>query len=159
MKVCRGRRGIGPLILNLGTRWRWVDLTPCPVILYLWTFSEVWEVVLSLEMVLCKTVCHGIVCWADLQQHCISWNVQHSLTYSPFTVPHTNHSCSVSELPLFVFVPCSYCSLSSKMAHMVTLPDVYLGGAWFKIWLRYLLASLSFLCSSSVSPTICWVGT
>jgi hypothetical protein len=25
--------------------------------------------------------------------------------------------------------------------------------------LRYLLASLSFLCSSSVSPTICWVGT
>jgi len=32
MKACMGRRGIAPLILNLGTRWRWVgNITPRPL--------------------------------------------------------------------------------------------------------------------------------
>jgi hypothetical protein len=31
MKVCGGRGGIAPLILNLGTRWRWVDSFIFPV--------------------------------------------------------------------------------------------------------------------------------
>jgi hypothetical protein len=35
MKLCNGSRGVAPLILNLGTRWRWVvNFTPQP--LYPW---------------------------------------------------------------------------------------------------------------------------
>jgi hypothetical protein len=48
-----------------------------------------------------KTVYHGIACWAD-QQHCMSWDTQHTITCS-LNVPNTHYWCSVSWLPLLMF--------------------------------------------------------
>lgn len=115
MNVYRGHGGICPL--NLCSRWRWVDLAPYPVTLYVWMFTEVQEVVFSLEMVVCE--------------NCISWHSllsRSSATLHLVRRPAQRHlfiECALHRLFMLcaltatVSVSSSLCSLSSKMAHTV----------------------------------------
>ena len=118
MKVYRGHRGKCPLILNLGSKWRWVELAQYPVTLYVWMFTEVQEVVFSLEMVVCENCIswHSLLSRSSATLHLIMGRpAQHHLF-----IEHALHRLFMQcGLTATISVLSSLCSLSNKMSHMI----------------------------------------
>jgi hypothetical protein len=117
MKVYRGHSGICPLILNLGSRWRWVNLAPYPVTLYVWMFTEVQEVVFSLGMVLCENFIsrHSLFSRYSATQHLMGCPAQHHL-FIECALHKLLMQCIFTATVNFLS---SFCPLSSKMTHVV----------------------------------------
>jgi hypothetical protein len=115
MKVYRGHGGI--CLLNLGNRWRWVDLASYPVTLCVWMFTEIQEVVFSLEMVVWENCIswHSLLSRSSVTLHLVRRPAQHHLF-----IEHALHRLFVlCVLTATVSVSSSLCPLASKMAHTV----------------------------------------
>jgi hypothetical protein len=156
MKACRGSRGVAPLILNLGIRWRWVVnympqlLYPCEnftgcTILVCTIYVTLWRITVNPWHIVCDNLKQHLRAskWLEELQK-IQWHWTLMIEMLQYVVLHLFAESGWWGFP-FLMGSWSNCVIAPRLSGLVfEFTDL---GTWIMYWWRNRVFTCCRMCS------------